>query len=174
MVCYAHSLGGALMLRRTLLKSTTGLKRSTGLKPGKPLAQGKPLARNTPLKAKPPEPGAPVKQRKPLAPRSKKRAAQERDYAAMRAAFLVGPCACCVDRWKAGEIDKGAIRRATEVHHRAGREGALLLLKALWLPVCRRCHEEIESQPAEAVRRGWVISRHLSLEEKLAQAKEKK
>ena len=46
-------------------------------------------------------------------------------------------------------------RKATEVHHYAGRAGKLLLEESLWLAICRSCHTDIHNQP--------TIARHLGL-----------
>lgn len=79
---------------------------------------------------------------------SPKRARQERVYLARRRVFLAANprCARC-----------GA--RATEVHHRAGRDGFRLLHEPWWLPVCARCHKDITEHPADALANGWSLPR---------------
>ncbi len=46
-------------------------------------------------------------------------------------------------------------RRATEVHHKAGREGWLLCWIKHWMAVCAGCHRWITSHGHEAAARGW-------------------
>jgi len=51
---------------------------------------------------------------------------------------------------------------ATEIHHRAGRVGAMLLDEKYWLPVSAKGHVYIEMHPKEAKERGWSVSRLIS------------
>lgn len=47
----------------------------------------------------------------------------------------------------------------TEVHHRAGRTGALLTDVSKFLGVCMPCHRWIELHPKEAKEHGYSLSR---------------
>ncbi len=47
--------------------------------------------------------------------------------------------------------------RTTDVHHKDGREGKLLLDKSKWLAVCRPGHTWIHDHSNEARKRGWLI-----------------
>ena len=68
------------------------------------------------------------------------READERRYRVAAKVFLAGhrECARCH-------------RRASQVHHMAGRDGYRLLYRPWWLPVCAWCHHWITEHPAEAV-----------------------
>lgn len=76
--------------------------------------------------------------------RSNKRAVQERLYLLLRAIFLREHPRC--------ERCGG---KATEVHHKAGREGWLLCFIEHFMAVCRGCHVYIEAHGREAKERGW-------------------
>jgi hypothetical protein len=43
---------------------------------------------------------------------------------------------------------------STEVHHKKGRAGKLLMDQKHWLPVCAKCHSRIHAQPALAEKYG--------------------
>lgn len=85
-----------------------------------------------------------------IRPRSKKRAAQEREYAQLRKDFLSGNPICQV---------KGCGMPADDVHHRAGRIGAKLTDVSLFLAVCRSHHNYIENHPEESKEKGYSLSR---------------
>lgn len=89
--------------------------------------------------------------RKAIKPVSDKRAVQNRRYLVLRKEFLEENPMCAVTG-----------RPATEVHHRAGREGEWLLNTDYWLPVSREGHDFIENNRAEAKKRGWLITRKSS------------
>ena len=91
--------------------------------------------------------------RTPLKRRSKKRAAQEREYAQRRQRYLE-------DHWRCqARACRDCRSWASEIHHQRGRVGARLLDERYWLAVCRPCHQWIEEHPAEARGRGWTLSR---------------
>jgi ribosomal protein S27AE len=81
-------------------------------------------------------------------PVSAKRARALRIYAAKRLRFLEAnpTCARC-GQW------------AFQIHHKAGRIGALLLDESKWLAVCGFCHDEITRNPAQAIADGWSLPR---------------
>jgi len=51
--------------------------------------------------------------------------------------------------------------KITEVHHKAGRAGGLLLAKKYWLGVSRAGHRYIHSNPEIARNHGWLVERGL-------------
>jgi hypothetical protein len=48
---------------------------------------------------------------------------------------------------------------ATEVHHKAGRVGAMLLNANYFLAVSREGHNWIHEHYNESVEKGWIVSR---------------
>ena len=95
----------------------------------------------------------PTRSKKPIAPRSAKRAKQERSYSKEAKAFKELHPMC-----KAG-IPNQCTGQTTDVHHMAGRIGDMLLYQPLWLPVCRGCHDWIEAHPIEAKELGYSQSK---------------
>lgn len=61
----------------------------------------------------------------------------------------------------------GCRHRATEVHHKAGRDGIWLLIQKFWMWCCRDHHRWITDHPNESYAKGYSIrrtTRHLLLE----------
>jgi len=75
------------------------------------------------------------------------------DYKILRAIFLAHHPNCNVCGVK-------CTKKATEVHHMAGKENSLLNDTRFWLPVCRNCHTWITEHSKEAIENGWSMSRH--------------
>lgn len=48
---------------------------------------------------------------------------------------------------------------STDVHHKKGRIGSLFLDTEFWMPVCRECHQWIETHPVEAKEKGYSLNR---------------
>lgn len=71
----------------------------------------------------------------------------EREYTRRRRAFLQQYSTCAVCR----------TARATQVHHRAGRQGKRLIDTNLFLPVCHACHVWIHANPEASYERGWLV-----------------
>lgn len=93
-----------------------------------------------------------VRQQKPIPSRSPKRSKEERIYSGLRIIFLSeNPVCHCHLPF--------CTTQATDVHHKEGRIGALLLDTTKWLPVCRACHNWIELNPTEAKQLGFSNSR---------------
>lgn len=71
------------------------------------------------------------------------------EYRRLRAEFLLAHpvCGCC--------------RKfpATEIHHRNGRAGKLLLHVPLWVAVCPLCHRLIHDKPEWARARGMLCEK---------------
>lgn len=93
----------------------------------------------------------PNKPRKPINKKSSKQKVNDDLYLKLRKIFLKKPenklCAVCKKT------------EATEVHHKAGRIGRLLLYVAYWLPVCYDCHTWIHANPKISYKRGFMIKR---------------
>ena len=94
-----------------------------------------------------PEP-SPKKKRKRIAFRSKKRAAQEREYTKLKNKYLEDNPKCEVCN-----------KLATEIHHKRGRVGDLLTDVGHFLAVDSRCHQSIENNPTWAKERGYSLDR---------------
>lgn len=54
-------------------------------------------------------------------------------------------------------LSKVGIWRTSDVHHKMGCEGDLLLDERYWMPVCRYCHDWIEDHGREARELGFVL-----------------
>lgn len=90
---------------------------------------------------------------KPIAPRSHKRSKEEKMYAGKRAIFMSTHQMC------EANIVGLCTQKASEVHHKAGRIGDLLLDETKWMAVCRSCHTWIEEHPNEATEMGFRESK---------------
>lgn len=95
----------------------------------------------------------PAKKQKPIAPRSPKRAKQEREYLKKRSSYLLSSPLCNA------KLQNICTTHATDVHHMQGRIGNLLTDETKFLAVCRACHDWIETHPKEAKELGYSISR---------------
>ncbi len=56
---------------------------------------------------------------------------------------------------------KGCSQKATQVHHKQGRDGALLIDISKWLPVCHNCHSWITEHSAESIELGLSLKRNI-------------
>lgn len=81
--------------------------------------------------------------------RSVKRAKQEREYKKNRRIYLELTPVC----------ERCLSATSTDVHHRKGRMGDLLVDATYFLAVCRECHKWIEENPIEAKNAGFSLSR---------------
>ena len=95
----------------------------------------------------------PTAKSKPIAPRSQKRSKEERLYSANRVLFLQENPMC------QAHLPGICTKYSTDVHHKMGRIGELLLMIIHWLAVCRACHDWIENHPEEAREKGFSIKR---------------
>lgn len=84
--------------------------------------------------------------------RTKSREKEEREYSKQRKIFLSSHPYCQA----ALPCCNGV---SSQVHHKAGRIGSLLLDQTRWLSVCYNCHEHIERNPTEAKELGLSESR---------------
>ena len=96
-----------------------------------------------------------------LRPRSAKRARQEATYrATVRELLTRRPW--CAAGW---QLDADGVAgictgRATQAHHRAGRDGDRLTDPDDLVPVCADCHRWIHAHPADAYRLGLLVRRN--------------
>lgn len=95
----------------------------------------------------------PTAKLKLIAPRSQKRSKEERLYTAQRIIFLQENPMC------QAHIPGICTKHSTDVHHKMGRIGELLLKIIYWLAVCRACHQWIEEHPIEAQEKGFSLKR---------------
>lgn len=95
----------------------------------------------------------PTAKAKPIAPRSQKRSKEERLYLGKRIIFLQEHPMC------QAHLPGICTEYSTDVHHKEGRIGELLLDDTKWLALCRSCHEWVEHNPEEAKEKGFSIKR---------------
>jgi len=95
----------------------------------------------------------PTAKAKPIPARSQKRSKEERLYSGKRVIFLQENPMC------QAHLPGICTKHATEVHHKKGRIGELLLNILFWLGVCHACHEWIENNREEAMEKGFSIKR---------------
>lgn len=84
---------------------------------------------------------------------SAKRARANRRYTVLRRDYLTAHPRC--------EFPGGCVQPATEIHHKAGRVGPLLLDVGHWAPLCHAHHAWTTEHPALAVEMG-VSERRVS------------
>lgn len=87
-----------------------------------------------------------------ISKKSNKQKVMEQSYSLVRKAFLLKNLKCQADL-------PGCTNQSTEVHHKKGRIGNLLIDTKFFLAVCRNCHEIIENQPNLAKDLGLSESR---------------
>jgi hypothetical protein len=102
--------------------------------------------------------------RKPVKKVSEKRAEQLRIYYKLVPEFLRGKkCGACeILKRELGDKAPKCNGIATEVHHKGGRTGSLLLFRGLWLPIGRGCHSFITDHSALAIHLDLSVSRILA------------
>lgn len=104
----------------------------------------KPLRRKTPPKSK-----TGIKRSGRLAPFSKlpRKVLDQKLYRITRRAYLKDHPRC--------ELDP--MSESVEIHHKAKRRGVLLWYPKYFMAVCRKSHEWIEGNKAEARKLNWII-----------------
>jgi hypothetical protein len=97
---------------------------------------------------------------KPIRRSTPKRAREKSQYSRKCAAYKRKHpwCAACEALSRFNPMPVG-ICRTSDVHHKMGREGDLLLDERFWMPVCRTCHDWIEDHGREARRLGFVLDK---------------
>ena len=93
--------------------------------------------------------------RSPMRRRSPRMVRLMAGYLRQRETFLLANPECGVCR----------VNRATQIHHRKGRLGALLVDERFWLAVCYPCHGILEANPAWAREQGYSLDRLGKVEE---------
>lgn len=83
---------------------------------------------------------------KKISDKSDKRKVQEAIYSDLRKVFLNQNPRC----------ERNKTHEATEVHHKAGRNGNRLNDISEFMAVCRDCHRYIHENPKEARAKGWL------------------
>jgi hypothetical protein len=87
------------------------------------------------------------KPRTPLPFQSAKRAGSAMIYSRKRRQFLTAHPVC----------ERCHTKKATDVHHKAGRLNGNYLNVATWCALCRTCHDWIHTHPSLAREKGWLI-----------------
>ena len=95
----------------------------------------------------------PTVRQKRLPPRFPKRIIEDKLYSTERRIFLDEHPMC------EAHLPGICTKYSTDVHHKMGRIGELLLMIIHWLAVCRACHDWIENHPEEAREKGFSIKR---------------
>ena len=95
----------------------------------------------------------PIKRNKTIRSRSPKRAKQEREYSKEAKAYKELHPFC------QATLPNICTNHTSDVHHKAGRIGALLLNQKYWMPVCRPCHNWIEEHAKKARALGFRLSK---------------
>lgn len=103
------------------------------------------MTRNIPLRSK-----TPLKRSGWLRGASKKRQGEYNKYAKEKKAYLALHPQC--ERCKS--------KKATDIHHKAGRVGNWLCRYEYFAALCRECHDLIHNNGKEARRLGWIIDAH--------------
>jgi hypothetical protein len=83
---------------------------------------------------------------KKVSNKSEKRKIQEDIYKDLRKVFLNQNPKC----------ERNNTHKATEVHHKAGRNGTRLNDVSEFMAVCRECHSYIHEHPKEARSKQWI------------------
>lgn len=109
------------------------------------------------------------KRNKRIKQRSTDRAKEERQYLKRNKVWLhehifCEACAATAPFRTIHEYKAHGIRRADQVHHKAGKEHGLLLDESLWLAVCGSCHRWIEDHGRAARCLGLVVDKPTSLD----------
>lgn len=92
------------------------------------------------------------KNRPRIQPLSIKRKLQNAEYLKLRLDFLNLNQKC-------EALLSDCTAYATDVHHKKGRTGRLLIDTRYWKAVCRSCHRWIEEHPIEAKEKGFSLDR---------------
>jgi hypothetical protein len=103
------------------------------------------MTRKTPLRSK-----TPLKRGNWLRAASKKRQGEYNQYAKEKKAYLALHPQC--ERCKS--------KKATDLHHKAGRVGQWLCRYEYFAALCRQCHDWLHANGKEARKAGWIIDAH--------------
>jgi hypothetical protein len=95
----------------------------------------------------------PTKKAKPIAPRSVKRAKEEKIYLGKRLIYLKEHPRC------EARIQGICLGQADQIHHKKGRIGDDLIDETNFLACCGPCHNYIENNREFAMEQGFSIKR---------------
>ncbi len=98
--------------------------------------------RKTPLRSK-----TPLKRSGGLRGASPKRAKQYREYDKVKKAYLALHPQC----------ERCKNKKATDIHHKAGRVGEWLCKYEFFAALCRECHDFVHVNGKESRMLGWII-----------------
>lgn len=94
-----------------------------------------------------------IQQNSSISPISDKRKKQGHEYTILRKQFLIEHPMCEAKL-------SGCLIHSTEIHHKMGREGLLLIDKGKFLAICRPCHQFVSDNSALAIELGLSIKRN--------------
>lgn len=103
------------------------------------------MTRNIPLRSK-----TPLKRSGRLRAASKKRQSEYNKYAKEKKAYMALHPQC----------ERCKTKKATDIHHKAGRVGQWLCRYEYFAALCRQCHDFIHHNPKESRKNGWIIDGH--------------
>jgi hypothetical protein len=103
------------------------------------------MTRKTPLRSK-----TPLKRSGRLRAASPKRQNEYNKYAKEKKAYIAIHPQC----------ERCNTKKATDLHHKAGRVGQWLYRSEYFAALCRKCHDWIHQNGKEARSLGWVIDSH--------------
>ena len=88
-----------------------------------------------------------------LRPTAKRKQKDRGAYAEKARAFVEAnpDCGACVT------LHDAVVHPSSQIHHRAGRNGKMLLEERYWLAVCNLCHEWIHANGKKARTLGLII-----------------
>jgi len=101
------------------------------------------MTRKTPLRSK-----SPLKRR--LRAASPKRQSEYNQYAKEKKAYMALHPLC----------ERCKTKKATDLHHKAGRVGQWLCRYEYFAALCRECHDFCHRNPKEARSAGWIVDTH--------------
>lgn len=58
------------------------------------------------------------------------------------------------------QCERCKTKKATDLHHKAGRVGQWLCRYEYFAALCRQCHDFIHNNPKEGRKNGWIIDVH--------------
>ena len=58
------------------------------------------------------------------------------------------------------QCERCKTKKATDLHHKAGRVGQWLCRYEYFAALCRQCHDFIHHNPKEGRKNGWIIDVH--------------
>jgi hypothetical protein len=103
------------------------------------------MTRKTPLRSK-----TPLKRGNWLRGASKKRQREYNQYAKEKKAYLALHPIC----------ERCKTKKATDLHHKAGRVGQWLCRYEYFAALCRLCHDWLHANGRDARKAGWIIDAH--------------